>query len=324
MLKVSYKITIGTAVYTPGNQTPLHEVRSHSSLDVPANTCRIILGLTKDVTIAPDDAVSVELGDERNQTLVFTGKVSTVDWGIDRVSIYADSSFAKLTSARFNLLYEKSSAGDIVRDIVQNRLKVAVENVESGLQFPVYAIGDRSPAYDHLKTLSQQCGFDFYANVQDKAVFAQYQAAATHDCNYGVNILNFNLDQSTKRITKVEVYGESPSSQGQGQQAYSWLTKQDVKGSAGSNSGINVRRADPTARTQQIADKVAAALLENLRQKQRGSVKVLGTPYVKLGDAVNVSQMPVSQLNGSFKVIGVTHCLNHRSGFYTTIAWEEA
>jgi hypothetical protein len=324
MLKVTHKIKIGKTTYASGDKSHLIDLRSHSSLDVPVNSCRIVLGMPKSLTIAPEDSVSVELGYDKTQTLVFTGKVSSVDWGIDRVSIYAAGGFEPLTAARFNLLFEKPNAGDIVKDIVQSRLKLPVAKIEDGVKFLVYALGDRYSAYDDLKSLARQCGFDFYANTEDKVVFAKYSAATTHEFKYGENILTFNLDQPTKSVTGVEIYGESPASQGQGEQAYSWLTKKEVKGTAGTSSAMTLRLADPTARTQQVANKIASSVLDSLPQRQRGLMKVLGNPKVKLGDGVKVSQMPISQQNGSFKITGVVHTLNRRSGFCTLIDWEKA
>jgi hypothetical protein len=324
MLKVSYKIKIGQVNYTADDKSQLIDVRSHSCLDVPVNSCRIILSIPKGLTIAPEDSISVELGYDKTSTLVFTGKVSSVDWGIDRVNIYASSDFTSLTTARLNLLFEKPSAGDIIKDIVQNRLKLPVARIDDGLKFSVYTLGDRHPVYDQLKFLARQCGFDFYANPEDKAVFAKYNAVTTHECKYGEDILAYNLHQVNNSIIGIEIYGESPASQGQGEQAYSWLTKKEVKGTAGSNSAIMLRLTNVTARTQQIANNIATAWLQSLPKKLSGSVKVLGNAKIKLGDSLKISQMPISQQNGNFKITGVIHTLNRRSGFCTLINWEKA
>ncbi|NEP36243.1 hypothetical protein [Moorena sp. SIO3B2] len=323
MLKIGYTIKIGSVVCNAGQQTQLIELRSHSELTIPVNTCCLVLGLPQGLTISPEELVSVELGDENKQTLVFTGKVSRVDWSIDRVRIEAASTFGSLTAARLNRVYEKPNAGDIVKDILKWG-KVKVGQVQNGLKFSVYGVGDLMSAYDHLETLAQQCGFDFYANTQDKAVFAKYKPASSHQFKYGEDILALELEQPHPGVEKVEIYGESPSSQGQGEQAYSWLTKKEVKGTAGSGSGITtLRLTDPTARTQAVAQKMAEAVLAKQRQKQRGEIKVLGNANVKLGDEIKVSKMPMATLNGSFKVTGVSHRLNRRSGFCTVIDWEE-
>ena len=323
MLKVSYKIKIGNNTITGGKQTNLLEIKSHASLTIPVNSCTIVLGSPQNLTIATEDPVSVELGYDNKQTLIFTGKVSAVEWGIDRVRIDGLSSIQSLTVARFNLIYQKPYSGDIVKDFL-NKGKLKADKIENGIKFSTYTLGDFMSAYDHLQRLAQQCGFDIYANTEDKIVFAKYKAENTHEFKYGENILGFSLDSAKVGVEKVEIYGESPASQGQGEKASSWLTKKEVKGSAGSNSGTTLRLVDPTARTQASAQKIAKGVLANMCQKQRGRIKVLGNPNVKLGDGVKVSKMLIKEQNGTFKVTGVSHRLNRRSGFFTVIDWEES
>lgn len=322
MLIVKHNITIGSATYTLGNETRLIDLRMQAALDVPVNVCRIALAPPKGLSIAPKDVVKVELGYGDSLTLIFTGTVSTVDWGVERVTVHAASAFQTLVTPRFNLVFEKPKAGDIVSDIA-GRVKLTKGKVETGLSFTAYALGEHQTAYEHLRTLARQCGFDLYADTQDKLVFAKYKAATTHAFKYGADILAFTLDAQTAAITGVEVYGESPASQGQGAEAASWLTKKDVKGSAGGKAGVVLRLADPTARTQEVAGNIAQAVLAARKTQQRGVLKVLGAPAVTLGDAVQVSDMPASTQNGTFKVIGVTHTLNARQGFLTTIAVQD-
>ena len=79
------------------------------------------------------------------------------------------------------------------------------------------------------------------------------------------------------------------------------------------------RRFDPVARTQEDADKIAEAALAALSAKRTCTLKALGAPEVQLGDAVEISQMPMDDQNGTFKVIGVVHRLDVKKGFYTVI-----
>ncbi len=323
MLQVKHKITIGSTVYELGNSTRLVELSMQAALDVPVNACRVTLSPPLDLSINPQDTFKLELGYGDTLNLVFTGKVATADWGVERVTVYASSGFQKLVAARFNLVYENPKASDIVSDII-GRLKLSTGKSETGLTFAAYALGDNITAYDHLRALAAQCGFDLYANTEDKLVFAKYQAATTHQFTYGSDILSFSLDAQSVAVTGVEVYGESPASQGQGANASSWLTKNDVKGSAGSTSGLVIRQAAPIARTQEVAGKIASAMLAANTRQKRGVLKTLGAPAVKLGDAVQISKMPVSANNGTFKVIGVTHTLQRQRGFLSTITIQEA
>lgn len=324
MLLVNYQIALGSTTYTAKEYPHLVSLQISSALTVPSHRCRLVLGQPQALKIAPQDGITVKLGYGSSLKLVFTGLVETAEWGMDRVTVQAISSFRSLISTRFNLLYEKPSAGDIVKDIAQSRLKLKVNKIESGLKFPVYALGDHISTYDHLSTLARQCGFDFYANTEDKVVFAKYKATNTHRLTYGSSVLNVVSDNPAPGISGVEVYGESPSSQGQGEQAYSWLTKKEVKGTAGSSTGVLLRLEDATARTEAIASTVAQSTLARRQQKQRGQVTLLGDANLELGDAITITKMPLEQQNGTFKIVGVNHRLNRQQGFYTLIDWEEA
>jgi hypothetical protein len=322
MFEITYQVKIGSKTYQSDRSSRLIELRTDSSLAIPVNRCRLILAAPLEGSIAPDDAIAVELGYNQQNTVVFTGKVHTVRWGIEQVHIEAYSQFSALTQARLNRLYEKSTAGDIVKDVAQSQLELAVQKVSSGIKFPTYAIGDQKTAYDHLRHLAIQSGFDFYANPDDKVVFAKYKSGQPTQFTYGVNLLSYTLDYQPQTIQGVEIYGESPSSQGQGEKASSWLTKNEVKGTAGAASGTLQRHFDPTARTQAIAGKIAKAWLDRVPKRQ-GTIHSLGNAQAQLGHTVALADLPVRGHNGSFKAIAVIHRLDRQQGFCTTVHWEE-
>lgn len=324
MPPLQHQITIGSTTYSPADRPVLAELQVKASLGVPVHRCRIVLGGAQAIVAKPNDPVTVKIGYGQEVKPVFTGVVQCVEWGIEHTTIQALSAFHALTTAQFNLVYEKSNAGAIVKDVAQSRLKLKVKTIENGVTFPAYVLGDRISAYDHLQNLARQCGFDLYATATDQLVFTNYSAAQTHELTYGVNILSLTQAQPLPEITGVEIYGESPASQGQGDQAYAWLTKKEVKGTAGGGSGVMLRLTDPTARTQSIAGAIAQATLDRHTQKLRGQVRVLGDSTLQLGDAIKITKMPVSSQNGTFKITGVTHRLSRHRGFYTIVDWEKA
>ncbi|MFG6102182.1 hypothetical protein U2F10_08025 [Leptothoe sp. EHU-05/26/07-4] len=320
MQSIIHEIIVDSISYASTHLLSLH---SHASLLTPTHHCHIILSTPSDLAPSSNAPITIALGYNNTTIPIFTGTAHTINHGIDHITIEALSTFHTLTTTHLNLLYEKPTAGDIVKDIAQSRLNLKTAKIENGLTFPTYTIGDQQSTYDHLTHLAHQCNFDLYANTDDKLVFAKYNPTTTHTLTYGNNILNYHQAQPAPNITAVEVYGESPASQGQGDQAYSWLTKKDVKGTAGGGTGTKLRIADPTARTQAVANKVAQALLAQKQQKQRGQVRVLGDSNIKLGDAIKIEKMPQDQHNGTFKITGVAHHLSRRKGFYTTIDWEQ-
>jgi phage protein D len=321
--QVCYQVTLGQTTYQSGRTSRLLDLHSESALTIPVNRCSLVIAAPLESAIAPADPVTVSLGYDDQTTPIFTGQVKSVRWGIDRVYIEAHSQFTALTQARFNLLYEKATAGDIVKNIAQNRLNLKTETIENGLKFPSYALGDHHSAYDHLQHLAHQCGFDLYADSSDKVVFAPYKSGQSAKFTYGLDLIGYTYNQQIPSVQGVEIYGESPASQGQGEDATSWLTKHEVKGTAGKSTGNLSRQFDATARTQATASKIAQAYLDRHPKKQCGSIKGLGNNQVQLGRSVTLVDLPTQAHNGTFKAIAVTHRLNQQQGFWTTVNWEE-
>jgi prophage tail gpP-like protein len=318
MLTVDYKITIGSTAYTTAGHTRLSRLRVQAALEAPLNTARIILAPPDGLDVALDDDVTVELGYDGNLEQVFAGKVDTVEYRIDGLHVHACGSFRQLLAARFNLFYEKSSASDIVSDLC-SRLSLQTGQVDSGLDYPYFALSATENVYQGLHHMASQCGVDLYADVEDKLVFAAYTGAVSHDFQYGVNVLTMQLDTRNPLVTGAAIYGESPASLGQGSDAASWLTKKEIQGQAGDSSGQVARRFDATARTQDMAAQIAQAVVPELGAKRACTLNVLGAAEVQLGHALNVSHMPLGAQNGKFKVMGVEHRLDRRQGFITLV-----
>lgn len=321
-LQVRHKITVGSAAHSADKQSRLVDLSVRAALGAPVNSCRIALSPPQDLAPKTGDPVKVELGYGDSLSLVFTGVVASVSWSIERVVVHAAGAWQRLVAARLNLTFEKPKAGDIVKDVA-GRLKLATGTVEDGLDFAAYALGTNASAYAELRGLARRCGFDLYAGPDDKLVFAKHKAATTHELSFGADILAFTLDEGESLVSGVEVYGESPASQGQGPDAASWLTKQDVKGSAGGKSGLVLQLADRAARTQEAAGKIATAMLAAAQRKKRGTLRTLGNPALKLGDDVKVTKMPSTGQNGTYKVAGVEHSLRAGRGFVTSLTVEE-
>ncbi len=293
-------------------------LRNSAARTAPGNTASVVFAPPDGIAAAPDDEVVIEIGYGDDLQTVFTGLVESVDWAIEGVAIRAASRFRGLVSARFNRYFEKPKAGDIVSDVA-GLLDIGTGSVEPGLEFPTFALSDGVTAYDALRGLAERCGFDLYADADDKLIFAPYSAGETHAFQFGVNILALRVETLKASVTGVEIYGESPASLGQGQDASSWLTKKDVKGTAGGGDGLTVRRFEPAARTQEDAGKIAEAVLAAANAARACTLTVLGAPAVRLGDAVKISELPVGDQNGTFKVIGVAHRVDIKKGFYTII-----
>lgn len=305
---------------TPTSQVALVSLSTDAELAVPVNACRLVVA--NPPALAVGDAVEVKLGYDRALQSVFKGEIAHLSWAFDGLEVEAVSHLGRLTTTHLNLIFEKSTAKAIATDVAK-RCQVSVGKAEDGIQFPVYALGDQTSAYGHLRHLAHQCGFDLYGDRADKLVFAPYNPSQTHELTYGVDILAYHWSQRPSSLSGVEIYGESPASQGQGDKAYSWLTKKEVKGSSGNRSGTVLCRADPTARTQAIAGTIATALLKSQQVQRQGWVKILGNPAAGLGDRLSLAKLPTAAHNGRYKITGVRHRLSQRQGFCTTLDWQE-
>ena len=281
---ITYKIAIGGASLGPSDGA-LARLESEASLSAPVNSCLITLAPSATISARAGDAVKVSLGYDQELSQVFAGKVTAVRANLHGLVVEARSSFAALVGARYNLLYEQQSAGDIASNLLK-RLKLAQATVESGPTFPSYALSDRGSVWAHLRELAGLCGFLLYADHEDKAVFKAYKPATTHSFAYGVDILDYAEQEPPPVVDGVEVYGESPAGQGQSDDASAWLTTKLVKGTAGKSAGAVVAVRSALARNQRLAGDLAGNLLRTLQIAGRGTLRLPGAPLVRLADAV--------------------------------------
>jgi phage protein D len=317
---LQYQISLGHTTLTPTSETALVSLTTEADLAIPVNTCRLVVAHPP--TLAVGDAVEVKLGYDGTLQTVFKGEVAHLHWVFWGLEVEAVSHLWRLTTTYLNLLFEKSTAKAIVQDAAK-RCQVSVDKATDGIQFPVYALGDQISVWDHLRHLAERCGFDLYGDRADKLVFAPYQPSQTHELTYGVDILAYHWSQRPSPLSGVEIYGESPASQGQGDKAYSWLTKKEVKGSSGNRNGTVLHRVEPTARTQAIAGTIATALLKAHQGQQQGWIEGLGNPAAGLGDRLSLDKLPTAAHNGRYKITGVRHRLSQQRGFCTTLQWQE-
>jgi hypothetical protein len=320
MLQIDYNINVGSVSFKPASNSRLVELRSSSSMNAPVHYCRMVFTLPSDLSMAVGDEVKVDLGYEGDTTTVFTGVVIGVEWQVTTVTIEAESQTRQLTALHVNAYFENSFAADIVNDLL-GETDMSAGQVQQGLRFSFYAIGSNRSAWDQLNALSKQCGFDMYADADDKLVFATALPGVPKMFQFAVNVLKLKIEQRQEAVSGVEVFGESPSSFGGGPDSVTWFGKKDVTGSAGSDPK---RRAYvPAARTQELAAQIANNLWNGISPKKIGKLTTLGDSTLALGGTIQISDMPVDDQNGSFRIIEVGHSVHSSKGFVTTVSIEE-
>jgi hypothetical protein len=322
VLSVRWRVAAGASTHAATDAAaPLLALRTDTAFGVPVDACRLTLHGVAEVEAAPGDTVTVELGYADGMETVFTGSVTSVTHGLRRVEVEAAGTLAPLAAARLNLLYEEETAGGIAGDVL-DRLEVPKGTVEAGIKLPAFALHDGASAWAQLAALARRAGFDLWSDVEGKAQFRACQPATTHELTFGTDLLDWRHEALAPAADGVEVHGESPAGQGQGDEAASWLTRQAVKGTAGKTSGRVLRVVDPAARTPQLAGDVAQGWLLALERTARGRATALGAPALKLGDALRVTGLPAPAQGAEARVTAVRHRLDPRAGFVTTLGWE--
>lgn len=320
MLKIDYNIEIGSVRFKPAANSRLIELRSHASMRGPVHHCRMAFTVPADLSMAVGDAVKVELGYDGDINTVFSGVVTGVEWLVEAVVVEAESLTRQLTALHVNAYFENAFAADVVNGLA-GETDMSTGRVEPGLRFAFYAVGSNRSAWDQLSALARQCGFDLYADAEDQLVFGSALPGIPEIFQFSVNILKLRVEQRQAAVSGVEVFGESPASFGAGPDASAWFTKKDVKGSAGSDPKRRVYI--PAARTQELATEIANNLWETGSPKKTGSLRTLGKSALVLGSTLLVSDTPVDNQNGTYKIIGVEHLVHHIKGYLTTVTIEE-
>jgi phage protein D len=328
MLTPAYKLTIGKKVVDTIHQPAASNVVDLTvklDTDTPADSLTLTLGQVGDLKPARNDACTVQMGyaDDGNLTQVMTGKVVAIEPGLKIKRVVGYTGAEILLRSFLDQTYESRSAGAIVKDLA-SKAKVAVSNVEDGIEFPAYVIDGRRSFYQHMRDLADLCGFDLYFNNEDRLAFEKFTTGKTvHSFEYAKDILDIDVLETPPLAGVVEAWGESPTGT-KGPDSWAWLTKNFSSSKGESGSGKPKLLLEITAlRTKAAAQAAAAA--DQVRIKRhtvRGRLLSVGHPEVKLGDAVKLKSMPDTSLNKNFQVRTVTHRINKPGGFTTEIGFE--
>jgi phage protein D len=324
MLTPAYKLTIANTIIdttVKPQASTVVELMVALDLDTPADSFTLTLGQVGGVQPKRDDNVTLELGyaDNSGLTQVMVGTVATVEPNLTATKVIGFSGTSALLRTYLDQTYQSESAGAIVRDLSKAG-GVDVTTADDGITFPAYVVDGRRSACDHMLDLASLCGFDLYINADGKLVFEKFGSGKTvHVFEYTKHIIELDMLHTPPLADEVLVLGESPGAS-KGDNSWAWLTKDfsGWKGSAGTGSPLLLERSE--LRTADAASAAANAALTTIQRRAlRGTLRVLGAPEVKLGDAVQLRGLPDDTLNTSFQVRSVRHRITKRSGFTSDI-----
>ena len=342
-LRPTYHLSIGQQSITDDNPLMgMSRLVIERHMDTAADGAR--LWLMERTTVAAGDELTIDLGHDGENERAFTGDVVHVRPKLDGVEVIAVGKMNALLNTYVGNTYEDESAGNIANDLISSA-GVDAGTIDSGLTFPRYAIDAHMSAYTHLRQLASKLGFEIYTDREGKINFHGLGAGAGLDSGglggladaassllagggvgfaYGQHAIQADAAQRTLSWEGVDVGGESPSS-GQGDKKAHWLTVKDssYRGSAGSGTKRLIK--DPSARTKDMASRLAAGYLVTLqRTANTAQIRILGNAAYDLGDDISLSEMPDTLLDGSGYLRGITHQLEARHGFISDFAIERS
>jgi prophage tail gpP-like protein len=323
MLKPTYKVKVGAETFEPGAQSPLVSIRVNQDIDIPADSFEIVFGVSDKTTkIKEGDEVSIKIGYEEDLKDVFKGMVDSARPGVSEVTVRGLDKATKLLELRVNQVYLSMNAGQIVKDLAS---KAGINpDASDGVKFSVYYLDDSKNAHEHIRELAEKCGFDVYMTPEGDLVFKKYTKGTVHVLEYGVNVIEAEVQEDRPAVKSVMVQGESASSF-KGADSWPWLTKKEVSGTkeGESSTGAEILVQDASVRETGAAGDVAGALMESMSRTFSGTVKIVGDAGIKLGETIEIKGMSNSKMNGEFQVRSVEHVISKASGFTTEIGWSK-
>jgi len=313
-LKPRFKIEVGSLTFESVISREFLGLYSHLDMDIPIDVCKIVFTLDGIKELKVGDDVRVYLGYEDDLKVIFTGFLSSIKRGSSSARLECFNSSIKLVKHRVSRVYESQTSGDIVRDLA-GEADVQVGEISSGIRLPYYVVDNRRTVYDHMSYLADRNGFELYVNEENKLFFKEYEEKEPHKVEYKVNLLDSDVSVLEKGEVRIVVCGESPASF-RGSDTFHWLTKREVKGSAGSGTTIVI--FDPVVRDEETADRVAKAKLERMSVKAKGWVRIIGDSTIKLNDTVEIIGVG-EEIDGKYQVRGVKHSFSRSRGFTSSL-----
>jgi len=317
----SYIVKMGSQEITSQGKSEgsICEIKVRSEIGL-INEADIVMPRAIDLSANVGDEVEISLGSEQAE-VVYTGVISELKYQLNNLCICSTSIMTALSSGYVNTIFEQKSSGNIAKDLC-GPYSISMGTVEEGLEYPVYTIDHKRSILDHLLALSMQNGWHLYADMQDKLMMTSKKSSMTHLLVYGKNILAFEYAEFTERVVGVSVFGESPVGQGQGKEAYSWISQKEVKGTSG-NTNDGLQLTNPALKDMESAQTAAEKTLALLKSGGNVSIVVPGNPNIRLQDLLLIKNVPEGKGSGSYTCTHVSHSFTYRTGFITKIEGKE-
>ncbi len=277
-------------------------------------------------SVEMEDSGGISLGYEDSDTeTVFSGQVEYLRSGLNgKTIISAANGGASLSRLRINQSYEQQNAGDIVNDLA-GTAGAGSGTIESGIDYPFYAIDDRRNAYRHIAEFASHNGFLAYVDPENKLQFVSFsEGNAVQSFVFGTDILSLQVLEATPVNGKTIAVGEGAAGS-EGQDAWNWLVKDPSPVTHQAGGGEPERRFSIVALRSSEAVQTTAESLASAASRVNitGRILVPGAPVVTVGSIIEIKDAPQDALNGKGLVRQVKHRYSKWEGFTTQIIFSK-
>ena len=316
-LKPDLRVRISGRDVPASGSNPLVRVVVEMDMSQPA-AAALTFGGTPDVALKLGDALEIDLGWTGEVRRVFTGAVYGLEPTHPGIAVRAFGDEAKLLhGGHVSQLFENQTFGEIVKTHARES-GVGTGSIEDGLRIPrVYV--HRQSRWDHCRELAAYVGFDLYATEKGKLNFARFaRRAADHVLRMGHDLLALSV-KFGQPLPGATVVPESPASSA-GDDTAAWLVKDPAPHSATEGEEDVLVVSEALLRTRDAAKLAARAIVEaSMRGTMRGDLKLAGRADIGLGQAVELKDVPMADVDGLYAVRSMQHVLGGNAGFVTRL-----
>jgi phage protein D len=267
--------------------------------------------------LADQGTVSLS-GSDGTDTPVFTGKIDGIHERASGTRLLTASNGSRdLAQARLNRSFEQQDTGQII-EALASEVGLSSNTPGDVPTLPRFVVDDRASLYAHIAGLAALSGY--LARIDADGGVAVKNPASAGDpaarLAYGIDVLDFQLSERSAQIASVQVTGEGAAGD-QGSDAWYWLRKDPASNQSTAGNGAPLRSVSTGAvRSADAAAALAGAKLRRASEAAtRGWLLIAGAPQIGPGDNVELSAMPQSALNGSYRVDEIVHEFDARRGF---------
>ena len=254
----------------------------------------------------PDSEITISLGTDGSDALVFTGKTDRARITESMVVVEALGATAALDRERRSQTYVQQKAVDIVRDLASS---ISVDSADADLELFAYAVDARHTAWRHVNDLGRLSGSDVASSPEGALRFAPPRSgAADHTLRFGATLLGWEFDQRVEPpVPDLVPHGAASEA---GREKWHWLLN-DPSGEG------NSARLIGGFHSRDAADAMKKSLEARAKRLTvQGTFTAVGEPGMRPGDLVTLADLPAGD-PGLLRLLSVRHTLDGRHGFLT-------